>query len=75
MPPECWPAYRVNYSVSVVDGGGFKNPTRTKYVDFEGRLGFQPVDWLTVGIGGYTGHLGQVTTSTGRISHQLGDPP
>ena len=53
----------LNYSVSVVDGGGFKNPTRTKYVDFEGRLGFKPVDWLTIGIGGYTGHLGQVTTS------------
>jgi hypothetical protein len=52
-----------NYSVSVVDGGGFKNPTRTKYVDFEGRLGFKPVDWLTVAIGGYNGHLGQVTTS------------
>ncbi len=54
----------LNYSVSVVNGGGFKNPTRTKYVDFEGRLGFKPVDWLTIGIGGYTGHLGQVTTAT-----------
>jgi len=53
----------LNYSVSVLDGGGYKNPTRTKDVDFEGRLGFKPVDWLTVAIGGYTGHLGQVTTA------------
>jgi hypothetical protein len=53
----------VNYSVSVVDGGGYKNPTRTKYVDFEGRLGFKPIDWLTIAVGGYTGHLGQITTA------------
>ena len=53
----------VNYSVSAVDGAGFKNPTRTKYVDFEGRLAVSPVNWLTLAIGGYSGHLGQVTTS------------
>jgi hypothetical protein len=52
-----------SYSVSALDGAGYKNPSRSKYVDFEGRIGFKPVDWLTVGIGGYSGHLGQVTTA------------
>jgi hypothetical protein len=51
----------VAYSVSVLDGGGYKNPTRTKDVDVEGRIGVTPVEWLTFGIGGYSGHLGQVT--------------
>jgi hypothetical protein len=51
----------VNYSASVLNGGGYKNPTRSKYVDFEGRVGVTPVDWLTVGAGYYDGHLGQVT--------------
>jgi hypothetical protein len=52
-----------NYSASVVNGGGFKNPTRTKYVDFEGRIGVKPVDWLTLGAGFYNGHLGQVNAT------------
>ena len=53
----------VTYSASVIDGGGYKNPTRTKYVDFEGRIGVKPIDWLTVGAGFYDGHLGQVTAA------------
>jgi hypothetical protein len=53
----------VNYSASVVDGAGFKNPTRTKDVDFEGRVGVSPISWLTLGAGYYTGHLGQVTAT------------
>lgn len=53
----------VTYSLSVVDGGGYKNPTRTKDVDIEGRVGVNPVDWLTVGAGFYSGHLGQITAA------------
>ncbi|MDP8985959.1 MAG: OprO/OprP family phosphate-selective porin [Pseudomonadota bacterium] len=49
------------YSASVVNGGGYKNPSRTKDVDFEGRIGVLPVSWLTLGAGFYSGHLGQVT--------------
>lgn len=51
----------VTYSASVVDGAGYKNPTRTKDVDFEGRIAWVPVMGLTVGAGFYSGHLGQVT--------------
>jgi hypothetical protein len=53
----------VNYQFSVVNGGGYKNPTRTKDVDFEGRVGVNPLPWLTVGAGFYSGHLGQVTAT------------
>jgi len=53
----------VTYSVSVVDGAGFRNPTRTKDVDFEGRIGVSPLSWLTLGAGYYSGHLGQVTAA------------
>lgn len=49
------------YSASVVNGGGYKNPSRSKDVDFEGRIGVLPVSWLTLGAGFYSGHLGQVT--------------
>ena len=51
------------YSVSIVNGGGFKNPSRSKYVDYEGRVGVTPVSWLTFGAGFYSGHLGQINTS------------
>ena len=51
------------YSASVVDGGGYKNPTRTKYPDFEGRVTSKPFSWLDVGVGYYNGHLGQVTVA------------
>jgi hypothetical protein len=51
------------YSLSVVNGGGFKNPSRSKYVDYEGRVGLTPVEWLTVGAGFYSGHLGQINTA------------
>ncbi|HEY4126573.1 MAG TPA: carbohydrate porin [Gammaproteobacteria bacterium] len=51
----------INYSISAVNGGGYKNPTRSKTVDFEGRLGVTPIDGLTVAVGFYTGDLGQDT--------------
>jgi hypothetical protein len=51
------------YSASAINGGGYKNPTRTKYVDFEGRVGVKPVPWLTAGLGYYSGHLGQVNAT------------
>jgi hypothetical protein len=53
----------LSYSLSAVNGGGYKNPTRTKYVDFEGRIGLKPIEWLTAGVGYYSGHLGQVNAT------------
>jgi hypothetical protein len=51
----------LNYQISAVNGGGYKNPTRSKTIDWEGRLAVTPVDGLTVAAGFYTGNLGQDT--------------
>ncbi|HET7176751.1 MAG TPA: carbohydrate porin [Gammaproteobacteria bacterium] len=49
----------VNYSVSMVNGGGYKNPSRSKSMDFEGRVAFTPLDGaLTIALGAYTGKRG-----------------
>ncbi len=48
-----------NYQISAINGGGYKNPTRTKTIDWEGRVGVTPIDGLTVAAGFYTGDLGQ----------------
>lgn len=50
-----------NYAVSVVNGGGYKNPSRSKDVDVEGRVGFVPFEGMIVAVGGYSGHLGKET--------------
>lgn len=51
----------LNYAVSVVNGNGYKNPGRSKGVDFEGRVGFVPFENMIVAVGGYSGHRGQET--------------
>jgi hypothetical protein len=48
-----------NYAVSVVNGAGYKNPTRSDSMDVEARVGFMPMKGLTVAIGGYSGKLGK----------------
>jgi hypothetical protein len=48
-----------NYAVSVVNGAGYKNPTRSKAVDVEGRVGFSPVAGLMLAAGFYSGKLGK----------------
>jgi len=48
----------INYSVSAVNGHGYKNPTRSKRPDFEGRIGVMPVDGLVLAAGFYNGKLG-----------------
>jgi hypothetical protein len=53
----------VSYSASVVNGAGHKNPTRTKDVDFEARVGVSPISWLTLGAGYYRGYLGQISAA------------
>jgi len=49
----------LNYAVSVVNGNGYKNPSRSKSVDFEGRVGFVPMENMIVAVGAYNGHRGQ----------------
>ena len=48
----------IGYSVSVVDGAGYKNPVRSKGMDVEGRVN---LNWngFVAAVGGYTGKLGK----------------
>ncbi|HEV7166023.1 MAG TPA: carbohydrate porin [Gammaproteobacteria bacterium] len=49
----------VNYSASLVNGGGYKNPSRSKGMDAEGRVAFTPLDGsLIIALGAYTGKRG-----------------
>lgn len=50
---------KFSYAASVINGAGYKNPTRSKSVDFEARIGFMPVKGLTLALGGYSGKLGK----------------
>jgi len=50
-----------NYAASVVTGAGYKNPTRGKGMDFEGRVAFVPIENMAIAVGGYTGTLGKET--------------
>ena len=54
----------LNYDVAVDNGKGYSNPTRTKSVDFEGRVGLQPLPGLNLAVGGYSGKRGFDTYST-----------
>lgn len=49
----------LNYSVSMLNGGGYKNPTRSSTMDAEGRIGWAPIDGLMLAAGFYNGKLGK----------------
>jgi hypothetical protein len=49
----------LSYQISAVNGNGYKNPTRSKDMDVEGRVSYQPITGFTLAIGGYEGKLGQ----------------
>src|SRR5258708_3636061 len=53
----------VNYDVAADNGRGYSNPTRSKSVDFEGRVGVQPIPGLNLAVGGYSGKRGLETYS------------
>jgi hypothetical protein len=48
-----------NYALSIVNGNGYKNPSRSKSVDLEGRAGVTPLPGLNFAVGFYNGKLGQ----------------
>jgi hypothetical protein len=48
----------LSYRVSAVNGAGYKNPTRSKSMDVEGRLTYR-LDGAILAVGGYEGKLGQ----------------
>jgi len=54
----------VNYQISAENGRGFSNPARSKNVDFEGRIGIQPIPGFNVAVGGYSGKRGLETDAS-----------
>ena len=54
----------VGYQLSVLNGKGYSNPTRTGSVDFEGRVSVEPFKGFTLAAGGYSGKRGNDTNST-----------
>jgi hypothetical protein len=52
---------QVNYAVSAVNGAGYKNPTRSKSMDVEGRVAYMPMQNLAIAVGAYSGKLGKET--------------
>src|SRR5258706_7453758 len=52
------------YAVSTIEGNGYKNPTRSKTLDWEGRVNFSPIKGLTAGLGFYNGKLGKDVEGT-----------
>jgi hypothetical protein len=49
------------YAAAALNGAGYKNPSRSKGVDFEGRVSYAPTDSIVVGVGAYSGTLGKET--------------
>ena len=49
------------YQISAENGRGYSNPTRSKSVDFEGRLSVTPITGLNIAVGGYSGKRGLET--------------
>lgn len=49
----------IDYQVSLVNGRGYADFTRSKTMDISARVGFHPVRGLTLAIGGRTGKRGQ----------------
>lgn len=47
------------YAVGAVNGRGYSDPTRSKRADFTARVSLEPTKGLVLGVGGYSGKLGQ----------------
>ena len=49
---------KAHYAVAAVNGNGYKNPTRSNSLDFDGRVDFEPVDGLSLALAYRTGKRG-----------------
>lgn len=52
---------KLNWNVAIVNGGGYKHLQRSKTMDFGGRVDYQPINHLHIGLGAYTGKLDKNT--------------
>ncbi len=51
----------LSYAFTIGNGKGYSSPSRSKSVDFEGRVSLEPVKGLILAVGGYSGKRGQDT--------------
>ncbi len=49
----------MEYAVAALNGNGYKNPSRSKGLDVEGRVSYAPTANTVVGVGAYSGTLGK----------------
>ena len=49
----------VEYAAAALNGNGYKNTSRSKGLDFEGRLSYAPTERIVIGAGLYSGTLGK----------------
>lgn len=49
---------KAHYAVSAINGNGYKNPSRSRSLDLDGRVDFEPLDGLTVAFAYRTGKRG-----------------
>ena len=54
----------VSYAAGVINGRGYSDPSRSKQPDITARVAFEPVKDLTIGVGAYSGKLGQDTDAS-----------
>lgn len=59
----------ISYSVSVVDGAGYKNPVRSETMDVEGRVNVNYMGF-TAAVGGYSGKLSSNIQTTPATAFQ-----
>ncbi|HPS77006.1 MAG TPA: hypothetical protein PLS53_02520 [Thermoanaerobaculaceae bacterium] len=55
---------KLGYAFTIGNGKGYSSVARSKSVDFEGRVAFEPVTGLTFAVGGYSGKRGNNTDAT-----------
>lgn len=58
----------LSYDFMAANGKGYSSPSRSKTVDFEGRVSLEPVKDLTFAVGGYSGKRG-LETDTAPAKH------
>jgi hypothetical protein len=51
----------LGYAFTIGNGKGYSSPSRSKSVDFEGRVSFEPITGLIFAVGGYGGKRGNDT--------------
>ncbi len=57
----------LEYAGAMLNGAGYKNPSRSKGLDFEGRVSYAPTENIVVGVGAYNGTLGKETQTVNAL--------